>query len=70
MLALIDAVADERTVETSAGVTTIDFVLPNVTPIVPPTTPAPHGTGYALLRGAAEDAIDWTDAVRRLWRRD
>ena len=69
MIGLIDAVAGERTVETTAGVTTIDMVLPNVTPTEPPTAPPPRGTCYALLRAAAENAIEWTDAVRRLWRR-
>lgn len=32
--------------------------------------PAPPGGLYALLRMAAENAIEWTESVRKFWRRE
>lgn len=69
MLSLLESVSGERTALTDGGVTTIDLVLPDVTPTEPPTSPPPRSTGYNLLRAAAKNAIEWTEAVRRLWRR-
>ncbi|HVK85575.1 MAG TPA: GNAT family N-acetyltransferase [Kofleriaceae bacterium] len=70
MTSLIQRITPEREVEVGGGVMTIDLVLPNVTPTAPPSTPAPPGGMYALLRAAAQNAVEWTDAVRRMWRRD
>ena len=69
MAALIQTIAPEHTVVVGSGVMSIDMVLPNVTPTEPPTSPAPHGPLYSLLRAAAVNAVEWTEAVRRLWRR-
>jgi acetyltransferase len=70
MVALLSTVSPDRTVEIDSGVMSIEMTLPNVTPTRPPEEPAPEGGMYALFRAAAENAVEWTDAVRRLWRRD
>jgi ribosomal protein S18 acetylase RimI-like enzyme len=70
MAGLIRSIAPDRTVESTGGVMTIELAMPNVTPTEPPTSPSPRGAGYALLRAAATNAVEWTAAVRRLWRRD
>lgn len=70
MAGLIERVSPDREIEVSQGVMLNDMPLPNVTPTEPPTAPSPPGGLYALLRMAAENAIEWTDAVRKLWRRE
>lgn len=66
--ALIAQIAAERTSEDEAGVVTVDMRVPDVPPTEPGAAPAPHSAIYRLFRAAAENALDWTDAVRRLWR--
>ena len=70
MAGLIERVSPDREIEVSQGVMQIDMPLPNVTPTAPPSSTAPHGALYALLRMAAENAIEWTESVRKLWRRE
>jgi len=67
MAALVAAVSPERTIEVGGGVMSIEIELPEVAPTQPSTDPAPHGPMYRLFRLAAQNAIDWTDAVRRFW---
>jgi GNAT superfamily N-acetyltransferase len=67
MAALVAAVSPERTIEVGGGVMSIEIELPEVTPTQPSTDPAPHGPMYRLFRLAAENALDWTAAVRRFW---
>ncbi|MEJ7597895.1 MAG: GNAT family N-acetyltransferase [Kofleriaceae bacterium] len=69
MQKLLEHVAPDRTMESAGGVTTIELVLPEVTPTDPPTRSAPDNAMYRLFRAAAENAVDWTEAVRNLWRR-
>lgn len=69
MTSLIANISPERTIEVGGGVMSIDMPLPNVTPTAPPSTAPPPGGLYALLRAAAQNAVEWTEAVRRLWRR-
>lgn len=69
MAAMLAKIAPDRTIKISEGVMTIDLALPSVTPTATVTDPAPPGPMYQLFRAAAENAIEWTDAVRRLWRR-
>lgn len=69
MASLIKEIAPERTVEVGGGVMSIEMVLPNVTPTEPPEATAHESSMYRMLRAAAQNAIEWTDAVRRLWRR-
>jgi GNAT superfamily N-acetyltransferase len=68
MQALIAAITPERSVEVGGGVTTIDFALPAVSPDTPHTAPPPAGPMYRLFRAAAENTVEWTEAIRRLWR--
>lgn len=70
MAALIARVSPERSIEVGSGVMSIDMVLPDVTPTLPHEEHAPEGGLYALFRAAAQNAVEWTAAVRRLWRRD
>lgn len=65
MKTLLDGIAPEHTTEVSAGVMSIDFPLPGAVPGEAPEESAL----YRLFRAAAENAIEWTEAVRRLWRR-
>jgi acetyltransferase len=66
---LIESIAPEHTTHVSAGVVTIDFTLPGVAPTAPVAEPL-HSAMYRFFRAAAEGAIEWTAAVRRMWRRD
>jgi len=70
MAGLIETIAPERTIHVGGGVMSIEMVLPNVTPTEAPEAEAHHGSMYRMLRAAAQNTIEWTDAVRRLWRRD
>jgi GNAT superfamily N-acetyltransferase len=68
MAALILAISPERTVEVGSGVMSIEMALPNVVPTAPVSDPAPEGAMYRMLRAAAQDTIEWTDRVRRMFR--
>jgi GNAT superfamily N-acetyltransferase len=69
MAKLIAEIAPERTVETATGALSIEAALPEVEPTQPPLG-APVGSAiYRLFRAAAGNAIEWTESVRRLWRR-
>jgi GNAT superfamily N-acetyltransferase len=69
MRSLIEDVSPEHRIEVDGGVMSIEMALPDVHPAEPAAGPAPQGPMYRLFRAAAENAVDWTDAVRRLWRR-
>lgn len=70
MRALIEEISPDLKVAVTAGVMSIDMALPPVAPDEPALGPAPGGPMYRLFRAAAEDAVEWTAAVRRLWRPD
>lgn len=61
MKQLIERIAPSTKLEVSAGVYSIDFALPQ--------TADERSPMYRLLRAAARGEIEWTEAVRRLWRR-
>jgi ribosomal protein S18 acetylase RimI-like enzyme len=69
MAALLRTIDPARTIEVGGGIMSIDLAIPGVTPTAPPTTEEADGPMYRLFRAAAHNAIEWTDAVRRLWRR-
>lgn len=69
MAALIARIAPDRTIEVGEGVMSIELALPNVTPTHPVVGEPPHGSMYTLFRAAAENAVEWTEAVRKLWRK-
>lgn len=66
MRALIDAIAPEHKTATRDGILTIDFALDDVAPDAEPHSP--DSALYRFFRAAAENTVEWTDAVRRLWR--
>jgi ribosomal protein S18 acetylase RimI-like enzyme len=66
---LLADISPQRTIEISDGVMTIDLPLIPVPPEHPADGPSPEGPLYAMLRAAAANAIEWTESVKRLWRR-
>jgi hypothetical protein len=70
MAALLRQIDPDRDIEVGSGVMSIDLAIPGVTPTAPSAEPAPEGPMYRLFRAAAENAVEWTEAVRRLWRRE
>jgi GNAT superfamily N-acetyltransferase len=70
MAALIAKVSPDRTIEVESGIMRIELPLPNVAPREPAEGPPPAGPMYRLFRAAAENAVEWTAAVRKLWRRE
>lgn len=52
---LLERVAPDRTVEVGGGVVSIELAVPAVSPAEPPTSPAPAGAAYRLLRAAAAE---------------
>ena len=69
MAQLLAKVSPERTIEVGGGVMSIELPLPNVTPREAAAGAPPDGAMYRLFRAAAENAVEWTAAVRTLWRR-
>jgi GNAT superfamily N-acetyltransferase len=66
MQSLIADVAPTQTREVASGVMSIDFALP-----APDASEEQRSESamYRFFRAAAEGAVEWTDAVRRFWRR-
>ncbi len=69
MSALLADISPDRSVEVSEGVMSIEIALPRVAPTEPPAEEPAHTPIYRLFRAAAQNAVEWTDAVRNLWRR-
>lgn len=67
MAGLLADIAPDRTIEVGGGVMSIEIALPNVTPSAPAA--ALQSSMYRLFRAAAAGAVEWTDAVKNLWRR-
>lgn len=65
---LLEHLCPDRTVHVESGVMTVDLPLPNVTPAHPPADRHP-GAVFEILRAAAQNLIEWTEAIRRFWRR-
>jgi len=70
MRALIEDISPEHRIEVRSGVMSIEMAIPAVEPAEPVAGPAPQGSMYRLFRAAAGNTVEWTDAVRRLWRGD
>lgn len=68
MAALLAQISPDRTVEVGAGVMSIEVALPNVEPTQPSAGAPLHSPIYRLFRAAAQNAVEWTEAVRKLWR--
>jgi GNAT superfamily N-acetyltransferase len=69
MTALLNEITPDRSVDLGAGVLSIEIALPSVPPTQPPSGAPMHSAIYRLFQAAAHDAVEWTDAMRRLWRR-
>jgi hypothetical protein len=68
MAALLAQVAPDRTIEVGSGIMSIEIALPAVPPTQPPTGEPLQSPIYRLFRAAAQNAVEWTGAVRNLWR--
>ncbi len=69
MAALLAQISPDRTIEVGGGVMSIEIALPNVTPTAEPAEPPLQSPMYRLFRAAAQNAVEWTETVRNLWRR-
>ena len=69
MAGLLAQISPDRTIEVGSGVMSIEMALPNVPPTQPPAGEPLQSPMYRLFRAAAENAVEWTGAVRNLWRR-
>jgi len=69
MAGLITQVDPDRTIEIGNGVMSIEITLPNVAPTQPPSEDSRQNQLYRLFRAAAQNAVEWTESVRKLWRR-
>lgn len=69
MAGLLAQISPDRSIEVGSGVMSIEIALPNVTPTHPPAGEPLQSPMYRLFRAAAQNAVEWTDAVRKLWRR-
>lgn len=69
MQALIDSIAPVHTTAMRDGILTIDFTIDTVAPDAEPSRDATENPLYRFFRAAAENTVEWTDAVRNLWRR-
>ncbi|CAN5236589.1 hypothetical protein BH11MYX1_BH11MYX1_35950 [soil metagenome] len=70
MQELINVIAPEHTTSTRHGVLTIDFAIEAAAPDTPLSHPVQENALRRFFRAAAENTVEWTDAVRKLWRRD
>jgi GNAT superfamily N-acetyltransferase len=68
MTGLLAQLAPDRGVELGSGVQTVELELPRLSPTQGITGVPVHSPLYRLFRAAAENAVEWTEAVRRLWR--
>jgi len=69
MQELIKVIAPEHTTTTRHGVLTIDFPIEAIAPDAPLTHRVRENALDRFFRAAAENTVEWTDAVRKLWRR-
>jgi len=69
MAKLLAQISPDRSIEVGSGVMSIEIALPNVTPTQPPAGDPLQSPMYRLFRAAAQNAVEWTESVRRLWRR-
>lgn len=66
---LLEQITPDRQVAVAQGVMSIELAVPEVDPRESIAGPPPQNAMYRLFRAAAENAVDWTDAIRKLWGR-
>lgn len=69
MAGLLAEISPERTLESGAGVMSLDLALPTVSPTEVPAGASLQSPLYRLFRAFAENAAEWTAAVRSLLHR-
>lgn len=69
MAGLLAEVAPDRSVEVGSGIMSIEMALPKLAPTEPSASEPLQSPMYRLFRAVAQSAVDWTGAVRNLWRR-
>ena len=69
MAGLLAQISPDRSIEVGSGLMSIEIALPNVTPTQPPVGEPLQSPMYRLFRAAAQNAVEWTNVVRNLWRR-
>lgn len=69
MAALIAQLVPDHSASAGSGVMSMDIPLPQVSPTQPAADEALHSPLYRLFRAAAQNAIGWGEAVRKLWQR-
>jgi len=69
MAGLLAQISPDRSVEVGSGVMSIEIALPQVTPTQPPIGEPLQSPIYRLFRAVAQNAVEWSGAVRSLWRR-
>lgn len=69
MAGLLAQIAPDQSLEISSGVKSVEIELPPVSPTQALDGAPVQSPIYRLFRAAAQNAIEWTEAVRRLWRR-
>ena len=67
MTALLAQISPDRTTESGAGVMSIELLLPKAESTQVDDEPGNRAI-YRLFRAAAQNAVEWTAAVRKLWR--
>jgi GNAT superfamily N-acetyltransferase len=70
MQELINVIAPIHTTSTRDGILTIDFAIDAIAPDQPLAHPTHENALDRFFRAAAENTVEWTEAVRKLWRRD
>jgi GNAT superfamily N-acetyltransferase len=69
MTGLLATIAPDQALERGEGVVSIELDLPALSPTQPLDGAPIEGAIYRVLRAAAQNAVEWTEAVRKLWRR-
>ncbi|MBA3540125.1 MAG: GNAT family N-acetyltransferase [Deltaproteobacteria bacterium] len=69
MRELIRTISPDAVIESGGGLMSIDLPVPNVQPTQASSEPLAENPMYGLFKLVASNAIEWTAAVRNLWRR-
>jgi GNAT superfamily N-acetyltransferase len=69
IVSLIAQVAPDHCVDAGSGVLIVDIPLPRIAATEPIADEPRNSPVYRLFRAAAQNATEWTEAVRKLWQR-
>jgi GNAT superfamily N-acetyltransferase len=68
MVSLLTTITPDHVLERCDGVVSIELELPALSPTEPLDGAPLEGPIYRLFRAVAQNAVEWTEVVRRLWR--